>query len=211
MPEGHQDKDRSPFRSASEKEAERQAKRHAVLRAAVKMFNERGFHATSLDDVAASIGISKRTIYHYISNKDQVLLECLTIGLRQLLEAAESARDAQGSGCDRLAAFIGRYVEINLTDFGRCVVRTGEVALAPDSLPKFRALKREIDVAMRCMIEDAIADGTLAKVDVKMAAFTLDGALNWPARWYDPDGELTPQQIAQTVSDLMIRGFAPRS
>jgi hypothetical protein len=51
-----------------------------VLRAAVQMFNEKGFHQTSLDDVAARLGISKPTIYHYLGNKDQVLLECVTAG-----------------------------------------------------------------------------------------------------------------------------------
>src|SRR3546814_7754938 len=65
------------FRSREERDLERIEKREAVLKAAVEMFNARGFHATSLDDLAASLGISKPTIYHYLGNKDQVLLECL--------------------------------------------------------------------------------------------------------------------------------------
>ena len=60
------------------------------------MFNERGFHATSLDEVAASLGVTKPVIYHYLGNKDQVLLECVTIGLTQLLEAAEAAGAVRG-------------------------------------------------------------------------------------------------------------------
>jgi AcrR family transcriptional regulator len=74
----------SPFRTASERLEDRALKRDAVLRAAVRMFNEKGFHATSLDDVAASLRVTKPLIYHYLGNKDQVLLECVRIGLRQL-------------------------------------------------------------------------------------------------------------------------------
>lgn len=200
----------SPFRTPAEKKAERAAKRDAVLRAAVRMFNDRGFHATSLDDVAASLGISKRTIYHYLSNKDQVLLECLTIGLTQLLEAAEEARAELGVGRDRLVKFLQRYAEINMEDFGRCVIRTGAEALAPESLPQYRKLKLAIDAAMRSMIRDAIDDGSIASVDVKIAAFTLAGALNWPARWHDPEGALSPEAIARAMVDFLASGFTPR-
>lgn len=200
----------SPFRTPAQKEAERAAKRDAVLRAAVRMFNERGFHATSLDDVAASLGISKRTIYHYLANKDQVLLECITIGLQQLLEAAEQARGEPGDGRHRLMRFLRRYAEINMEDFGRCVIRTGAEALSPESMPRYRELKRQIDGAIRALIEEAVADGSIAPVDVKMAAFTLAGALNWPARWHDPEGELSAEAVARMLVDILAKGLDPR-
>jgi AcrR family transcriptional regulator len=200
----------SPFRTPAQKEAERAAKRDAVLRAAVRMFNERGFHATSLDDVAASLGISKRTIYHYLANKDQVLLECITIGLQQLLEAAEQARGEPGDGRHRLMRFLRSYAEINMEDFGRCVIRTGAEALSPESMPRYRELKRQIDGAIRALIEEAVADGSIAPVDVKMAAFTLAGALNWPARWHDPEGELSAEAVARMIVDILAKGLDPR-
>lgn len=174
------------------------------------MFNERGFHETSLDDVAASLGISKRTIYHYLASKDQVLLECVTIGLNQLLDAAGEARSEPGTGRDRLEKFLRRYVAINMEDFGRCVIRTGEEALSPASLPRYRRLKRDIDTAMRGLITEAIADGSIAPVDVKIAAFTLAGALNWPARWYDAKGAMPGDAIARSMVDFLIAGLAPR-
>ena len=139
----------SPFPSAAQRSSSRIAKRDAVLRAAVQIFNERGFHATSLDDVAARLGISKPTIYHYLGNKDRVLLECVTIGLTQLLEAAEMSRTVAGTGADRLTAFLVRYAELNMDDFGRCVIRTADEALAPESREQFRALKRKMYCAMQ--------------------------------------------------------------
>ena len=200
----------SPFPSAQEKLSAREAKRAAVLRAAVQMFNERGFHQTSLDDVAARLGISKPTIYHYLGNKDQVLLECVTIGLGQLIEAAEQSRQSAGTGADRLTAFLERYAEINMDDFGRCVIRTGDEALVPDSRARFRELKRGIDNDLRGLIADAIADGSIAPCDPKMMAFTLAGALNWPARWHDPAGTQSPEALARQMVALLGHGFLPR-
>lgn len=199
--------DVTPFRSAEQRLADRAAKRAAVLRAAVRMFNEKGFFATSLDDVAASLGVSKRTIYHYLSSKDQVLLECLTIGLEQLLEAAAQARAEPGTGRDRLAKFLRRYAEINMNDFGRCVIRTGEEALSAESLPRYRAMKREIDDELRGLIAQAVEDGSIAPVDVKIAAFTVAGAINWPARWYKPDGAESPEKLAAEIVDLLLKGL----
>src|ERR1700741_3783068 len=171
----------SPFRSADERKADREEKREAVLRAAVRMFNAHGFHATSLDDVAASLGVSKPTIYHYLGNKDQVLLECVTRGVEQLRAAADAAHAEPGTGFDRLGDFLRRYAEIIMDDFGRCVIRTADEQLTTESSARFRALKREIDKAMQGLIAEGVADGSITSTDVKLTGFTLAGALNWPA------------------------------
>jgi AcrR family transcriptional regulator len=202
--------DRSPFPTTEEREAERLRKREAVLRAAVGMFNAQGFHATSLDDVAASLGVSKPTIYHYLGNKDQVLFECVTRGIEQLRAASDVAHSTPGTGLERLKSFLRRYAEIIMDDFGRCVIRTSEEALSAESAAKFRALKREIDAAMRGLIEEAVQDGSISEVDVQLTAFTLAGALNWPARWHKPDGRRSAEEIAAEMVDLLTRGLAPR-
>lgn len=200
----------SPFPTREQKQEGRAARRGAVLRAAVRMFNARGFHATSLEDVATSLGISKPTIYHYLGNKDQVLLECVTIGLQQLLEAGAIARAGPGTGADRLQSFLRRYAEINMDDFGRCVIRTGEEALTPESVRRFRELKREIDTAMRDLIHEGVVDGSIAPVDPKLLAFALAGALNWPARWHDPAGPQSSGELADQLVTLLASGFLPR-
>ncbi len=200
----------SPFRTRAEKAQEREQKRDAVLTAAVRMFNARGFHATSLDDVAASLGISKPTIYHYLGNKEQVLIECVTRGLEPLRIAAEQAQSEEGRGIDRLRRFLIAYARTNMNDFGRCMVRTGDELLSPASAAEIRARKSEIDRTLRALIADGIADGTIAPVDVKMSAFAIAGALNWPARWHDPGGPSRPQDIAVALVDTLIGGLAPR-
>ena len=200
----------SPFRNASERQADREQKREAVLRAAVRMFNSRGFHTTSLDDVAASLGVSKPTIYHYLGNKDKVLLECVTRGVEQLRAAADAAHALPGTGFDRLSEFLRRYAEIIMDDFGRCVIRTADEQLTSESSARFRALKREIDQAMQKLIAEGIADGSIAPVDVKLMGFTLAGALNWPARWHKPDGRMSAEELAVQMVEMLTRGLAPR-
>lgn len=202
--------DGSPFPTSSERAATRRAKRDAVLRAAVRMFNTRGFHSTSLDDVAASLGISKPTIYHYLGSKDGVLLECVTIGLNQLLEASEDARQRSGTGLDQLRSFLESYALVTMSDFGRCVVRTGDEMLSPDSARQVRDRKRDIDNALRSFIRDAVADGSISVADEHVTALTFAGALNWPARWFDPEGTDRAVDMARKMADVLIQGCAPR-
>lgn len=197
----------SPFRSREQREADREAKREAVIRAAVRMFNEKGFHTATFDEVAASLGISKPTIYHYLGTKEEVLLECVSRGINELKEAAEDAAASAGSGLDRLRAFLVRYAQINMDDFGRCVIRTLEEGLSDESASKFRALKREIDTSLRNMIREAMDDGSIAKGDVKLVAFTVAGALNWPARWYRPSSDEDTAGLAKAMVELLIEGF----
>ena len=200
----------SPFRSSQERQKERSLKRHAVLQAAVRMFNERGFHATSLDEVAASLGVTKPVIYHYLGNKDQVLFECVRLGLTQIREAAVAARGQEGTGLDRLKAFLRRYAEINMEDFGRCVIRTGDETLSPESRREFRALKGEIDREMREVIAEGVADGSIHAPDVRLTAFTLAGALNWPARWFNPEGRDDRREVAAAMVEILCEGLRCR-
>jgi len=131
------------------------------------------------------------------------------IGLAELREAAEQARALPGDGLVRLEAFLHRYAEIVMTEFGRCVIRTGEEALAPGNRAEFRKLKREVDTFLRDMIEQAALDGSATVPDVKVNALMIAGALNWSARWYHEDGALTPSEMASALVRAILAGIGP--
>src|SRR3546814_16808207 len=92
----------SPFASKAQRDQARNAKKEAVLRAAVDLFNERGFHATSLDDIASRLGITTPAIYHYFGTKDQVLFHGLTFGSEPLRAAVgATSKDERETGRER--------------------------------------------------------------------------------------------------------------
>lgn len=95
-------------------------------------------------------------------------------------------------------------------DFGRCVIRTGDEVLSPDNRQRFRALKREIDTELRRLVEEAVEDGSARADDVRLTAFTIAGALNWPARWHREDGALPPREIAEKLAATLVDGLRPR-
>lgn len=198
----------SPWPKADERERERALKREAVLVRAVEFFNERGFHATSLDDVALSLNVTKPTIYHYFGNKDEILFECVRRGLIDIQAAAQAAEAAGGNGLERLTALLTDYAVMMSDGFGACVARTSDHALSPESLKRIKALKRDTDAVVRRVIEAGIADGSIARGDVRLMTFTALGALNSISRWYDPAGPMSKEEIAKACVATLIKGLA---
>lgn len=202
---------KSPWPDARERERERELKRDAVLETAVKLFNERGFHATSLTDVADALNVTKPTIYHYFTNKDEILFACVRRGVESIRDAALDVESRGGNGMERLKAHMRNYAIVMTNDFGMCVTRTADHELSADSRKRFRAMKRETDVTIRRVVEEGMRDGSIAPGDARLVTFTLAGALNWIARWYDSKGPLTREQIADGCVATLVQGLAPRS
>ena len=200
----------SPFRTAREREAEKVTKREALLLAAVRMFNTRGFTATSLEDVADSLGVTKPVLYYYLGNKDQILQECVRRGTDQLQYASKLASEHDATGLERLQAYLRRYAEIIVSDFGRCVIRTNETEMSGESAKTFRELKRKIDTSLRELIASGVADSSIASTDIRLTAFLLAGALNWAANWFHHSGPMSPEQSAAAMVEALSNGLRPR-
>ncbi|MDD2545038.1 MAG: TetR/AcrR family transcriptional regulator [Burkholderiaceae bacterium] len=200
----------SPWSGAPDREQQREAKRQAVLSAAAQLFNERGFHATSLDDIAARLQVSKPTLYYYVKNKEEILLGCVRQGLQMTIEGIEASRAAGGKAIDQLMACMQVYARIVMQDFGMCLIRVGDEELSPDSRQELRRLKSEIDQAFRRLVAEGVAEGSLPPCDPKMTAFVIAGALSWVGRWYQPGGAYTPEQVADQCIATLCQGILKR-
>ncbi|MET0541592.1 MAG: TetR/AcrR family transcriptional regulator [Variovorax sp.] len=200
----------SPWEPVGNRAQQREVKRNAVLQTAAQLFNERGFHATSLDDIAERLNVTKPTLYYYIESKDQILLECVRTALDLMNAGIDDVRAAGGSAIEQLKACMRIYSGVVTQDFGMCVIRIGEDPLPAPLKKELRRAKAGIDLQFRKLIEAGIAEGSLAPCDPKMAAFMLAGALSWIGRWYRSDGSLTPDQIADQGIELLLNGVLQR-
>ena len=196
----------SPWAEAPAREAQREAKRNAVLSTAAQMFNERGFRATSLDDIAARLHVTKPTLYYYVKNKDEILLECVKKGLHMTLEGIEASRQAGGNAVDQLRACMQVYADIVTQPFGMCLIRIGDEEVPEPSRTELRRMKSEIDQAFRRLVAQGVQEGALAPCDPKMTAFVIAGALSWIGRWYQSGGEYSAAQVAEQCIGTLMHG-----
>jgi AcrR family transcriptional regulator len=170
---------------------DRERKRDAVIMTAARAFRERGYHNTSLDDIASELNVTKPTVYHYVENKEQLLFECFRAGLKLIMDGIEEQRESTTTGQERL-------------------VQAENQDLSPTMSRKVKLLKSEIDQGLRSLIRAGVDDGSIRACDEKMTAFALAGALNWIAHWYRSDDKLAASEIAQRFIELFELGLRPR-
>lgn len=200
----------SPWMDAGTRADQRERKRQAVLETAARLFNERGFHATSLDDIARALHVTKPTLYYYVRSKDDILLECVRSALGMMQAEIAQVRAAGGRALDQLEACMRVYTRIVTQDFGRCVIRIGEDPLPPPLRRELRGLKAGIDGEFRRLVAEGIAEGSIAPCDPKMAAFMVAGALSWVGRWWRDDGEFDADEVADMGVALLLNGILQR-
>lgn len=201
---------RRAWRGAVQDRSEQfELKRQVVLRTAARTFSRRGFHQTTLTDIADELHIAKPTLYHYFKSKDEILLDVQRMAIAQIIEA-ETEPDQETTGLEQLKAFVRRYIEMIVDDFGSCLIMTGVLPLEPDNRALVRKGSKNIERMMREILRRGAADKSIAPCDPKLTAMFLFGALNWVPYWYRRDGEISVESLAERAIDFAMKGLSPR-
>ena len=198
----------SPWLPFASRRRARDEKREAVLRTAVQLFLEQGYHRVTLTEVAERLNITKPALYNYFRGKDEILFECWALGQEQVDGFISEIDASGGTGLARLRKLVRAYAEIMATYFGASLVRFDVRDLSEKNSAIIRAGKRRIDRAFRDYIAYGIADGSIKPCDAKLSAFAIAGSLNWIGHWYQRDGALSAEAIAQEFAVRLTEGLA---
>jgi len=185
--------------------------RDAILKAAARLFRDRGFADTGMRDIAAAADISAANLYHYFNGKDELLFYCQDRALDRMLAATKDANAAATSAAERLRLIFVAHVQTLLDD-----VEGAAAHLHTESLPPARraALVKKRDryeQALRRVIADGVRRGELIDTDPAIVTRAMLGAMNWTVTWFRPDGADTSAQVADVISRFLVRGVASRT
>jgi AcrR family transcriptional regulator len=198
----------SPWVAFEDRRRARDEKRDAILRVAVGMFLSEGYHRTTLNEIARRLNITKPALYNYFGSKEEILVECYRLA-HEMFEASLAKRDVNnGNGIDRLRATIRAYALIMMQTFGMCLVRVDDRDLSREAREEVRTAKRRYDDAVRACLTQGIADGSISPRDAKLAGMIVAGALNAIGLWYRPEGEASPEEIADEFAARLTEGMA---
>jgi TetR/AcrR family transcriptional regulator len=185
------------------------AKRRAVLREAATSFNRNGFHATTLDEVARRLGVTKAALYHYFPNKTALLKACFDEVMVGAFANLESATRKGRNGREKLRLVFGGYLHHIIDVLSVAVVVMEDSALTEQERTEAYAVRDRFERALRDLVEEGIADGSIVPCDSKMVVLAMLGAVNWVPRWFRHDGEWSTYQLSQAMSDLLERAISP--
>lgn len=183
--------------------------RQEILRAAARLFQQQGYDATSMNDVAAALRLSKGGLYHHFQSKDEILFNIMSHAM-DITEGRviNPVRRIEGAE-ERLRALIRLHIELVLSAEDREIT-----VMLHENHPLSPGLRRKINGRKKDyvhFVENLIADvqrqrGSASQVAPRAAAFALLGMINWIYQWYKPDGSLTGDAIVRQYTDVFFRG-----
>ncbi|WP_380169251.1 TetR/AcrR family transcriptional regulator [Jannaschia sp. R86511] len=173
-------------------------------------FIERGYDATSMEDLARATGLTKAALYHHVSGKEQFLRLAVSRGIDLLDQAVTEAEELDAPAVQRLERVVRRSVEVlvdNLPYVTLLLRVRGNTATELWALER----RRELDARTAALTAKAAADGDIdPDVDPGLATRLLFGAVNSVTEWYRPGGDLDGARIADTLSRMLVDGLRPR-
>ena len=178
-----------------------------MLRTAVQLFLEVGYHHATLDEVALRLAISKPAIYNYFRNKEAILYACLSRAVQAVnAEVADTEAEAR-SGRDQLRFLLRAYARVMLTEFGLCLAIVDDRELTPRWRMKIVTDKRTIDRRFRACIERGVADGSLRGCDAQLTALFVAGTVTSCARWFSAGGKFVREEIVEQLVTQCLDGL----
>jgi AcrR family transcriptional regulator len=172
---------------------------------AVALFSQRGYHATSMREIAAAAGIRPAAIYHWYASKEAILVHLQDDFMERLTAAVLASAGRHGRPAMRLAAAVREHVVFHGIHRQAAFVTDSEIrALTAEPRRRLVAKRDEYQQLFMSLIEAGIAEGTLRSSDARVATYTILLACTGVALWFDPDGPLSLDRVAQLHVELVL-------
>lgn len=184
------------------------SRRAEICRTAARIIRQKGYDATSVNDIARALGMTKAGLYHYISGKEALLFEIMSFGMDQIDEEVVAPIRDVSDPEERLRQLLIRHARIATRAQGAVAHLADEIrALPPPARRKIKERMRAYFDLVRDTLAELKAAGRLRDVDLTVAAFTLLGMILWPPRWFRQSGRLTSEQVAAEVTQIALAGL----
>jgi AcrR family transcriptional regulator len=192
--------------------------RQEILRTAARLFQQRGYDATSMNDVAAALKLSKGGLYHHFQSKDEILFEIMDHAMEITKERVLKPVSSIVDPAERLRALIRLHIELVLSPRDReiTVMLHENHPLPPALRKRINARKKDYIHFVENLLAEVQAESPAkmqeknprqSRVSPRAAAFALLGMINWIYQWYKPEGDLQAQTLIPQFTELMFGGI----
>lgn len=182
-----------------------------ILNKSAALFSRNGYGATTLEEIARELGITKPTLYHYIDTKSDLLYAICDQAVGQLLGKAREIHDSSLGALDKLEELIRLHLSLfsKYGDFAN-VFFAEEKELPERQRTRIRSLSREYEEILRATLRQAVEESYFREIDVPMTARIVSGMCNWLPAWFRKSGPLSTDEIASMFTEFVIRACERR-
>lgn len=174
-----------------------------IYRVAAEIMCQKGYEATSMNDIAEAAGLTKAGIYHYIRGKEDLLFEIMNYAMDGVDQGIIAPAQEVAGAEERLRTIIERHTRSILEGVGALTIVLEEMtALTPAHRRVITGRKRAYFEFIRKTLQQLAAEGKLRDVSPTTAAFSLLGMILWISRWYRRDGTIKPQDALKDYLEM---------
>jgi AcrR family transcriptional regulator len=186
---------------------------HEILERAARLIFQRGYEATSMQDIAESCGLTKAGLYHHIKTKETLLLAIMHYGM-DLFDDKVLAQVAHiADPVARLRETMARNITLVTLDSSKevTIILHEHQTLTGAAKQEINTRKKRYVGFLEAGFRQALERGQIRPVDPTLAAFSFLGVVLWTYKWYSAEGKISPQQLSDGMIDLFFEGLMPRS
>jgi TetR/AcrR family transcriptional regulator, cholesterol catabolism regulator len=182
-------------------------RRDEILKSLAAILRERRLASLTMQDIAARLGLVKGNLYYYFKNKQDILYHCHVKCMDESLAALAVAERDPGPTPERLRTLLVRHIRGIIESPYGGVLLTDLESLSAAQRKRYVSLRDEFERGVRKLIQRGIAKREFRPCNPRLAGFAILGAINWIPKWYQPEGLLAPEEIAQGFADQLIRSL----
>jgi AcrR family transcriptional regulator len=183
-----------------------QFKKGLILRAAAKLFFERGYTATTIDAITEELSTSRRAIYDHFAGKAEILSEICEQSVRFSLDLAERVAREPGDPAQRLRRLARDFAMIVIENQDYITISTREKQFLPaESRRRILRMQEKFDRILRGILLDGVEREQFAIADPAITALAIGGMIIWVHSWYRAGGRRSPAEIAESMADAALR------
>jgi AcrR family transcriptional regulator len=185
--------------------------RDEILEAAAQIIREKGFHATSMQDIAAAVDLRKASLYHHVSSKQEILVDLLDKALDILILNMEDVIQQDAPAEEKFRLAMRSYLTTLTENLGLSSVLLLEHRSLENKFRQRHVPQRDrYEKYWQEIIQEGIDQGVFDFPEPDMAVKAILGVANWTIMWFNPGGRLSATEIADLSADLILNGLFER-
>ncbi len=196
--------------AAKRKREDPEVRSRAILETAAKLICVKGYAGTGIQEIAEACDLTKAGLYHYIQSKENLLLEIMSYGMDLFEEQVLSQVVDIANPLERLEACMAKNIKLVTRGWSKeiTIILHEHATLHGPAAKQINARKKRYVRFLEDSFQEAVDKGLIRKVNPKIAAFSFLGMVLWIYKWFQPDGKLTDDEIAEGMIDLLFSGLA---
>jgi AcrR family transcriptional regulator len=182
-----------------------------ILRTAARIFAEKSYHSTSMRDISRATNVSLAGLYHYCKSKEELLFLIQDNCFGRVLERLEERLLEVEDPIAKLSIFIENHLSFFAANMSEMKVLSHEAESLQGELYTHVSTRKDkyTKLARKILQEVQHASQHKQQIDLTVATYALFGMMNWIYNWYDPQGKLKVNDLAQHLTQLFAGGFSP--